>query len=79
MVTDGDLVGVATQIIDHRFGSGKGPLGVHHPGLCKETAKELRVFTGKALRRAATMRARNTRLMALTGKRNFPLARAVFQ
>ena len=53
VVTDGDFVGVATQIIDHRFGPGKGPLGVHHPGLCKETAEELRVFTGEGTVKAS--------------------------
>ena len=53
VVTDGDFVGVATQIIDHRFGPGKGPLGVHHPGLCKETAKELWFLTGEGTVKAS--------------------------
>ena len=45
MVADGDLVRVSAQVIDHRTRRGKGPLGIDHPGLCKERAEELRIFS----------------------------------
>ena len=53
MVTDGDAVGVATEVGDDLFGTGKGVFGVDHPGLGVELVEQ----DGEAGRRLERHRA----------------------
>jgi hypothetical protein len=40
MVGDGDAVGVASQLVEHMFGTAEGRLGIHDPVLVIEHAQE---------------------------------------
>ena len=51
VIGDGDAMGIAAQIAQHFLGSAKGRLGVDHPILAVQPAKELTELLGVTQRR----------------------------